>query len=106
MPDLIKNGHLYIIDAPLFIASSAKNKVYGMTRAEVDSKMRKLSCKDYTVLRMKGWGETNPEQLNELCLNPETRHLMQLQWTDDLPEVINKIMGAESNFRKELLGIN
>ena len=106
MPDLIKNGHLYIIDAPLFIASSAKNKVYGMTRAEVDAKMRKLSCKDYTVLRMKGWGETNPEQLNELCLNPETRHLMQLQWTDDLPEVINKIMGAESNFRKELLGIN
>ena len=106
MPDLIKNGHLYIIDAPLFIASSAKNKVYGMTRAEVDSKMKKLGSKDYTLLRMKGWGETNPEQLNELCLNPESRHLMQLKWTDNLPEVINKIMGAESTFRKELLGIN
>ena len=106
MPDLIKNGHLYIIDAPLFIASSAKNKVYGMTRAEVDSKMKKLGSKNYTLLRMKGWGETNPEQLNELCLNPESRHLMQLKWTDNLPEVINKIMGAESTFRKELLGIN
>ena len=106
MPELIKNGHLYIIDAPLFIASSAKNKVYGMTRAEVDSKMKKLGSKDYTLLRMKGWGETNPEQLNELCLNPESRHLMQLKWTDNLPEVINKIMGAESTFRKELLGIN
>ena len=105
MPELIKNGHLYIIDAPLFIASSAKNKVYGMTRAEVDSKMKKLSCRDYTVLRMKGWGETNPAQLNELCLNADTRNLIQLKWTDNLPDVINKIMGTESNFRKELLGI-
>ena len=47
-----------------------------MTRAEVDSKMKKLGSKDYTLLRMKGWGETNPDQLNELCLNPESRHLM------------------------------
>lgn len=55
MPDLIKNGHVYIIDAPLFIATSAKNKVYGMTRAEVDSKMKKLKCNDYVVTRLKGW---------------------------------------------------
>ena len=105
----MNNGRPTFGSASITVSIPSKptlSELGGITPAEVDAKMRKLSCKDNTVLRMKGWGETNPEQLNELCLNPETRHLMQLQWTDDLPEVINKIMGAESNFRKELLGIN
>ncbi|MCF0125846.1 MAG: hypothetical protein HUJ68_08885 [Clostridia bacterium] len=105
MPDLIKNGHVYIIDAPLFIASSSKYKVYGMTRAEIDNKMKKLHVNDYTILRMKGWGETNTEQLYELCLNPDTRNLIQIKWSDTLVETIHNVMGSESNFRKELLGI-
>ena len=65
MPDLIKNGHLYIIDAPLFIATGAKVKAFGMTRAEVDKKMKALKCTDYTVSRLKGWGEANAEQLSD-----------------------------------------
>lgn len=105
MPDLIKNGHVYIIDAPLFIASSAKHKVFGMTRAEVDSEMKKLKCSDYIVTRLKGWGECTSEQLSELCLNPETRKLIQVQWTDDTIDMMKKTMGSESDFRKELLGI-
>ncbi|MCZ0950904.1 toprim domain-containing protein, partial [Pseudomonas syringae pv. tomato] len=40
MPDLIKNGHVYVVDAPLFIGNSAKSKQFGMTRAEVDTKMK------------------------------------------------------------------
>ena len=105
MPDLIKNGHLYIIDAPLFVASSAKNKAYGMTRAEVERKMKQDKVSDYTILRMKGWGEANADQLSELCLETKSRNLIQLKWTEDLPEIINKVMGSESDFRKEMLGL-
>lgn len=56
MPDLIKNGHLYIIDAPLFVATGAKTKVYGMTRKEIDIKMKEQKCSDYTVTRLKRMG--------------------------------------------------
>ena len=105
MPELIKNGHLYIIDAPLFVASSAKNKAYGMTRAEVERKMKQDKISDYTILRMKGWGEANADQLSELCLETKSRNLIQLKWTEDLPKIINKVMGSESDFRKEMLGL-
>lgn len=105
MPDLVKNGHVYIIDAPLFIATSAKHKVFGMTRAEVDAQMKKLKCNDYTVTRLKGWGETSPEQLSELCLNPKTRKLIQIKWTADTEKMCENTMGGDVAFRKELLGI-
>lgn len=105
MPDLVKNGHVYIIDAPLFIATSAKHKVFGMTRAEVDAQMKKLKCSDYTVTRLKGWGETSPEQLSELCLNPKTRKLIQIKWTDKTEAMCEQTMGGDVAFRKELLGI-
>ena len=105
MPDLIKNGHVYIIDAPLFVATGAKQKVYGMARAEVDNKMKKLKCSDYIVSRLKGWGECNAELLSELCFNPKTRKLIQIKWTPNLPDVCEQIMGKDSQFRKELLGV-
>ena len=105
MPSLIKNGHVYIIDAPLFVATGAKQKVYGMARAEVDNKMKKLKCSDYIVSRLKGWGECNAELLSELCLNPKTRKLIQIKWTPNLPDVCEQIMGKDSQFRKELLGV-
>lgn len=105
MPDLIKNGHVYIIDAPLFVATGVKQKVYGMARAEVDNKMKKLKCSDYIVSRLKGWGECNSQLLSELCLNPKTRKLIQLQWSDDLPDKCEQIMGKDSLYRKELLGV-
>lgn len=105
MPDLIKNGHLYIIDAPLFVANSAKHKVYGMTRKEVDNKMKALKCNDYTITRLKGWGECTAEQLSELCLNPKTRKLIQINWDDAIEKACIDTMGEDTAFRKELLGV-
>lgn len=105
MPDLIKNGHLYIIDAPLFMATGAKNKVFGMTRGEVDKQMKALKCSDYTVTRLKGWGECTSEQLSEICLNPKTRKLIQIKWTDITEKACEDTMGEDTAFRKELLGI-
>lgn len=106
MPQLIKNGHLYAVDAPLFIGNSAKCRKYGMTRAEVDSKMKQEGIKDYDVLRVKGWGEANNNQISELCLDKKTRKLKQIVWTDDLEKVLNQTMGDDVAYRKKLLGIN
>lgn len=104
-PDLIKNGHVYVVDAPLFIGNSAKSKQFGMTRAEIDTKMKALGIKDYDILRLKGWGECTAVQLSELCLDKKTRKLKQIQWTDDAEDMLNKTMGDDVNYRKQLLGI-
>jgi len=105
MPDLIKNGHVYAIDTPLFIASSAKHRFYGKTRLDVESQMVKVKEKTYTVLRCKGLGEMNVEQLSTFCLNPKSRKLIKLEWNDNTIDMLHKTMGNDVAFRKELLGI-
>ena len=106
MPDLVKNGHVYVVDAPLFIGNSAKCKKFGMTRAEVDAQMAAEKIKDYDILRLKGWGECTPEQLSELCLDKRTRKLKQIVWTGTTEDMLEKTMGQNSNYRKQLLGVN
>lgn len=105
MPKLIQNGHVYVVDAPLFIGNSAKGKKFGMTRVDVDNQMKAAGIKDYDILRLKGWGECTAEQLSELCLDKTTRKLKQIVWTDNTEDMLEKTMGNGSTYRKQLLGI-
>lgn len=106
MPQLIKNGHVYVVDAPLFIGNYVGGKKFAMTRAKIDAQMQQDGIKNYDVLRLKGWGECNSTQLSELCLDKKTRKLKQIVWTDDLEKVLNQTMGDDVAYRKKLLGIN
>lgn len=107
MPDLIKNGHVYTIDAPLFIANGANDRVYGNSRNEVEAKMKKLGCKQYMITRLKGWGECDAEDLATLCVSPKTRKLIQMKWDDTAIETLEKTMSKEGkDDRKTLLGVN
>lgn len=105
MPQLIKNGHVYVVDAPLFIGNYAGGKKFAMTRAKIDAQMQQDGISNYDVLRLKGWGECNSQQLSELCLDKKTRKLKQIVWTDDLEKVLNQTMGDDVAYRKKLLGI-
>lgn len=104
IPQLIKNGHVFAIDAPLFIANGTNYRSYGKTRNEVDADMKAHGVKKYTVMRAKGWGECSAEQLGEICLNPKTRKLLKIEWDDTAVEMLDKTMGTDTDFRKELLG--
>lgn len=106
MPDLVRNGHVYYVNAPLFVAVSANAREYGMTRNEVEEKMKKKGISKYDILRLKGWGEASPEQFSTLCLNPETRKLVKLELDDDGLSTVDKIMGNDVASRKELLGLS
>lgn len=107
MPDLIKNGHVYTIDAPLFLANGANERVYGNSRNEVEQKMKKLGCKQFTITRLKGWGECDAEDLSTLCISPKTRKLIQMKWDDEVVRTLEKTMGKEGREdRKALLGVS
>jgi DNA gyrase/topoisomerase IV subunit B len=68
--------------------------------------MKAAKCNDYTVTRLKGWGECSSDQLSDLCLNPNSRKLIQLQWNDLTEKACENTMGEDTAFRKELLGIS
>ena len=107
MPDLIKNGHVYTIDAPLFLANGANDRVYGNSRNEVEAKMKKIGCKQFTITRLKGWGECDAEDLATLCISPKTRKLIQMKFDDTTVATLEKTMAKEGrDDRKTLLGVN
>jgi len=105
MPDLIKNGHVYTVDAPLFLANGANCRAYGNTRNEVEKKMKEAKCKQYTITRLKGWGECNADDLATLCISPKTRKLIQMNWDDKTLETLEQTMAGDSEFRKVLLEV-
>jgi DNA gyrase subunit B len=105
MPDLVKNGHVYTVDSPLFMANGANARVYGNSRNEVEKKMKEAKCKQYTITRLKGWGECNADDLATLCISPKTRKLIQMKYDEKTLDTLEQTMAGDSEFRKVLLEV-
>lgn len=81
-PDLVKNGHLYILDTPLFRVRNKKETVYCYTDEERQRAIHKLG-KAAEITRFKGLGEISPDEfgtfigedirLEPIILNKETK---------------------------------
>ena len=59
--------------------------------------------------RFKGLGEMNPEELWGTTLNPETRTLLQVQYSKDLKKdqmLIHTLMGSDVSLRKDFIVSN
>jgi DNA gyrase subunit B len=62
-----------------------------------------------SIQRFKGLGEMNPEELWSTTLNPETRNLLQVQYSKDLQKdqnIIHTLMGNDVALRKDFIVSN
>jgi len=85
-PDLVKNGHLHILETPLFRVRNKKQTIYCYDENEKQQAIKKLGEKP-EITRFKGLGEISPEEfarfigddikLQPVLLQPET-HIQQL----------------------------
>ena len=85
-PDLVKNGHLYILETPLFRVRNKQETIYCYDQAEKQMAVNKLGSKP-EITRFKGLGEISPDEfarfigtemkLQPVLLLPET-HIQQL----------------------------
>ena len=60
-PDLVRNGHVYILDTPLFRVRNKKETIYCYSEEEKQRAIRKLGAKP-EITRFKGLGEISPEE--------------------------------------------
>lgn len=85
-PDLVKNGHVYILETPLFRVRNKQQTIYCYNESEKQEAIKKLGNKPETT-RFKGLGEISPDEfarfigedmkLQPVMLLPET-HIQQL----------------------------
>ena len=89
-PQLISGGYVYIAMPPLYRVSRGKSDPSWISDDAALEAFFVAAPNDrssYSVQRFKGLGEMNPEQLWDTTMNPATRRLMQVAYSDkDMPE--------------------
>ena len=126
---LIENGHVYLAQPPLFKISKGSKSLYIKDENELERyivknndelKRLKKGSRDFekkiehekskmNIQRFKGLGEMNPEELWSTTLNPETRNLLQVQYSKDSrkdQKLIHTLMGNDVALRKDFIIAN
>lgn len=109
-PDLIKKGHVYVVEPPLFrVKKNTGNESYYFQDEKFLLKKfpTEESLKNWTRSRFKGLGEMNPEQLWETTMDPKNRNLVQLRYDEGQDLSANTILsllgGKDGDFRQWFL---
>ena len=106
MPDLIREGHIYIAMPPLYKVVPSKGQGEYLYDDKALEKYRKNHPdQKFTLQRYKGLGEMDPDQLWETTLNPETRMLRRIEIGDPRlsSDVTGVLMGTDVPLRREFI---
>jgi topoisomerase IV subunit B len=101
-PDLVRNGHLYILETPLFRVRNKKETIYCYTDEERQNAITKLSPKP-EITRFKGLGEISPEEFGKF-INDDIR-LEPVILTKDttIPKILTYFMGKNTPDRQKFI---
>jgi DNA gyrase subunit B len=107
MPDLIREGHVYIATSPLYKAIPAKGEQEYIYDDAALEKYRQ-GHKNFTLQRFKGLGEMDSTQLWETTMNPATRLLRQVEIEDvqSADHITELLMGSQVEPRRQYIQDN
>ncbi|WP_292960082.1 DNA topoisomerase IV subunit B [Novosphingobium sp. UBA1939] len=106
MPDVVRRGHLYLAQPPLYRLTSGSTSAYARDdahRAELEA--TKFKGKKVEVSRFKGLGEMNPQQLRETTMSPASRSLIRITLPPEyegraaVKDLVDRLMGRNPEHR-------
>ncbi|OON88481.1 DNA topoisomerase (ATP-hydrolyzing) subunit B [Oribacterium sp. C9] len=110
MPELIKQGHVYLAQPPLFNITKNKKHYYCYSDEEYQNVLKQIGAEGADVSRFKGLGEMDTEELAETTMDPETRTLLRVNMVDDdkadLDVTFTTLMGDQVEPRREFIEEN
>jgi topoisomerase-4 subunit B len=101
-PDLVRNGHVYILETPLFRVRNKKETIYCYSESEKQEAMRKLG-RNPEVTRFKGLGEISPDEFGKFIGENIKLEPVILQSDRSIQQVLAYYMGKNTPARQEFI---
>jgi topoisomerase-4 subunit B len=101
-PDLVKNGHLYILETPLFRVRNKQETIYCYTEEEKQQAVAKLGGKP-EITRFKGLGEISPEEFGNFIGDDIRLEPVILRKETTIPKLLEYYMGKNTQQRQEFI---
>ena len=111
MPDLIREGYVYLAKPPLYKIERNKKEWYAYSDDELNAILTEIGRdQNNKIQRYKGLGEMDAEQLWETTMDPERRILMRVSMDDaekvSIDETFSVLMGDKVEPRREFIEKN
>jgi topoisomerase-4 subunit B len=104
LPELIRNGHVYLAQPPLYRLTQGAKSVYAMDDADLERKTKRefKAGSKVEVSRFKGLGEMPPAQLKETTMDPSKRTLLKVVAAPEERAATNTLVESLMGRRPEL----
>lgn len=105
LPELVRQGKVYTSISPLFKTTTARETRYWYPDQLGEYRKYIRNHSNVNIVRVKGLGELNPDELYETSMNPEHRRLVQLT-TNDMEKTLklyDTLMGKQPSLRRDFI---
>lgn len=101
-PDLVKNGHVYILETPLFRVRNKQETIYCYDQREKEAAVKKLGNKP-EITRFKGLGEISPDEFAKFIAADIRLQPVMIKQDTHVQQVLEYYMGKNTMDRQEFI---
>lgn len=101
-PDLVKNGHVYVLDTPLFRVRNKQETIYCYDEGEKQAAVKKLGSKP-EITRFKGLGEISPDEFARFIGSDIKLQPVMIKQETHIQQLLEYYMGKNTIQRQEFI---
>ncbi len=101
-PDIVKNGHVYILETPLFRVRNKQETIYCYDEKEKQAAVKKLGSKP-EITRFKGLGEISPDEFARFIGADMRKQPVMIMPETHIQEILDYYMGKNTPDRQEFI---